>query len=106
MVMERAVKYSEKEGGEKVSHRSLQRALGEMRINMSITEEEVKKIQRPGSILVQTSSVGTPSEKRVKEHMASLHERVKAKKVWLVHQRSKMDRAKRLVSRMEKTLRS
>ena len=104
MVLEKAVKYSEKEGGRKVSYRSLKRALREMKINIPITEEDVEKIQRPESILAQTQSIGMPSEKRVLEHIASLRKSVKAYRDWLVYQRKKMDGTKRLVSRMEKQL--
>jgi argininosuccinate lyase len=104
MVLERAVKYSEKEGAGKVSYRSLKRALHEMKINIPINEQDVKKIQRPESILAQTQSIGMPSEKRVKEHIASLRERVKANRDWLVYQRRRVDKTKRLVSRMEKRL--
>jgi argininosuccinate lyase len=104
MVLEKAVKYSEKEGGRKVSYRSIKRALSEMKIDIPITEQDVKKIQRPESILVQTQSIGMPSEKRVREHIASLRDRVKANRDWLAYQRRKMDKTKRLVSRMEKRL--
>ncbi len=106
MVLERAVKYSEKEGGGKVSYRSLKRALGEMRIDIPITQEDVKKIQRPENILTQASSIGTPSEKRIREHMASLREKVKANRGWLILKRRAIENKKALVSRMEKTLRS
>jgi len=102
MVLEKAVKYSEKEGGGKVSYRSLKRALSEMEINIPITEQDVKKIQRPEGILAQTQSIGMPSEKRVKEQIASLHERVKTNRGWLVYQRRRMDKARGLVAKMEK----
>jgi len=106
MVLEKAVKYSEKEGGGKVSYRSLKRALGEMRINIPITQEDVKKIQRPENILTQTSSIGTPSEKRMKENIASLREKVKTNRGWLIRKKRVIENKKALVLRMEKTLRS
>jgi argininosuccinate lyase len=104
MVLEKAVKYSEEEGEGKISYQSLKRALHEMKINILINEQDVKKIQRPESILAQTQSIGMPSEKRVREHIASLRERVNANRDWLVYQRRRMDKTKRLVSRMEKRL--
>src|SRR4030042_1033007 len=84
MVMEKAVKYSEKEGRGKVSYQSLKKALTEMKVNISITEKDVEKIQRPQRILAQALSTGTPSGKRVKENIASLQKRVKASRDWLV----------------------
>jgi argininosuccinate lyase len=104
MVLEKAVKYSEEEGEGKISYQSLKRALHEMKINILINEQDVKKIQRPESILAQTQSIGMPSEERVREHIASLRERVNANRDWLVYQRRRMDKTKRLVSRMEKRL--
>jgi hypothetical protein len=104
MVMERAVRYSEKEGGEKVSYRSLKRAFGEMRINIPITVEDVKEIQRPERILTQTSSIGMPSEKRMRENIASLREKVKTKRNWLTRKKRVIENSKALVLRMEKML--
>src|SRR4030042_4646355 len=63
MVLEKAVKYSEKEGKGKVSYQSLKRALGEMKIHIRITERNVEETQRTERILPQTFSIGTPSEK-------------------------------------------
>ena len=76
MVVEKAVKYSEKEGKGKVSYQSLKKALAEMKINIPITEQDVEEMQRPERILAQTPSIGTPSEKRVKENIASLQKKV------------------------------
>jgi argininosuccinate lyase len=102
MVLERAVKYSEKEGGKKVSYESLKRGLHEMKINIPIREQDVERVQRPERILTQTSSIGTPSEKRMKEQITSLHERVKANRDWLAYQRRRMDKTRGVVAKMEK----
>src|SRR4030066_1412433 len=45
MVMEKAVKYSEREGKEKVSYQSLVKALAEMKIHIRITERDVEERQ-------------------------------------------------------------
>jgi argininosuccinate lyase len=104
MVMENAVKYSEKEGGEKVSYRSLKRALDAMRINLLIKEEDVKKIQRPERILTQASSIGMPSEKRIKENIASLRGKAKTDRDWLIRKKRVIENSRALVLRMEKAL--
>ena len=104
MVMEKAVKYSEKEGEGKVSYQSLKKALAEMKINISITEQDVEKMQRPERLLVQTLSIGTPSEKRVKENIASLQKKVQANRDWLIHKRKGIEKAKALIFKMEKQL--
>jgi Cdc6-like AAA superfamily ATPase len=97
MVVEKAVKYSERERSGKVSYQSLKRALSEMEIDIPIFEQEVEEIQRPEKMV-------TPPEKRVRENLESLREKVKANEDWLINERRKVERAKGLVSKMEKRL--
>jgi argininosuccinate lyase len=104
MVMEKAVKYSEKEGRGKVSYRSFEKALAEMKVNVSITARDVETMQRPERILAQALSIGAPSEKRVKENIASLQKRAQANKNWLIQKRKGIEKAKTLIFKMEKQL--
>ncbi len=104
MVMEKAVKYSEKEGKRKVSYQSLKKALAEMKVSLSMTEKDVERMQRPERILAQAVSVGTPSEKRVKENVTSLQKRVQANKKWLIQKRKAIEKARALIFKMEKEL--
>ncbi|HXX33797.1 MAG TPA: argininosuccinate lyase [Thermodesulfobacteriota bacterium] len=106
MVVERAVKYSENERKGKVTYQSLKKALAEMKINVSVTEQDVERNQRPERILAQTPSVGTPSERRIKENIASLQKRVRVNKDWLLQRRIGIEKAKSLVSKLEKQLSS
>jgi Cdc6-like AAA superfamily ATPase len=106
MVMEKAVKYSEKEGRGKVSYQSLEKALTEMKVDILIKEKDVEKMQRPERILAQALSIGTPSEKRVKENIASLQEKVQADKNWLIRKRKGIEKARALIFKMEKELSS
>jgi hypothetical protein len=102
MVVEKAVKYSEQEGKDKVSYQGLKKALGEMEIDILITLKEVDGIQRPGRILTRVPSIGTPSEKRTRKNMISLRAKVKTGRVWLIHKKRMIERANALVLRMEK----
>jgi argininosuccinate lyase len=104
LVVERAVKYSDREGKEKVSYACLKRALAEMKIDLSIKDQEVEKVQRPERILTQARSFGMPSEKRVQENIASLQERMKAGRIWLIQKKRKIEKTKALVEKMEKEL--
>ena len=104
MAVERAVKYSEKEGEGKISFESLKKALAEMRINIPVNEEDVEAMQRPERILAQAQSVGTPSDKRVKENIASLQKKVKGHKDWLIHKRTGIEKAKALTFKTERQL--
>jgi len=104
MAVERAVKYSEEEGEGKISFESLKKALAEMKINIPVNEEDVEEMQRPERILAQAQSVGTPSDKRVKENIASLQKKVKGHKDWLIHKRMGIEKAKALIFKTEKQL--
>ncbi len=104
MAMERAVKYSEKEGKGKVSFQSLKKALVEMKIDIRIKEKEMEEIQKPERILSQTQSIGAPSEKRVKEHIVSLQKKVRTGRDWVIQKRKGIEKAKSLIFRMEKQL--
>jgi argininosuccinate lyase len=97
MVMEKAVKYSEKEGAGKVSYPSLKKALSEMNVNLLVTAKNLHKIQSPEEALSGT-------EKRVKEHQASLLKKVKDARGWVIQKRSEIEKAKAMVSKMEKLL--
>ncbi|MEW6375014.1 MAG: argininosuccinate lyase [Thermodesulfobacteriota bacterium] len=96
MVMEKAVKYSDQKMG-RVSYQSLEKALGELKINIPITEEDVEEIQKPEKIWAH-------HEKGMKENILSLQKRVKADKEWLTGRRRKIEKTKTLVSKMEKDL--
>ncbi len=104
MILERAVKYSEKEGKEEVSFRSLKKALTEMKVHLSVKEKDVERMQRPEKILTQILSVGAPSEKRIRENMKSLEQKVRTHKDWLLHQRKGIEKSKALMFKMEKQL--
>jgi hypothetical protein len=75
-----------------------------MEIEVPITEKDVKKIQRPESILALARSFGMVSEKRVREHIASLRKKTGLSRNWLMEQRRRQDRTKRLVLNMENRL--
>ncbi|HUL30040.1 MAG TPA: argininosuccinate lyase [Thermodesulfobacteriota bacterium] len=106
IVMEKAVKYSEKEGKGKVSYQSLKKALAEMEIDIPITQGDVERMQRPETILARALSIGTPLERRVKENIVSLQKKVQAKRNWLALKKRGIKGAKDRLFRMEKELSS
>jgi len=104
MVVEKAVKYSDREGEEKVSYSCLKKALSEMEINLLITEKDVEEVQRPQMILAQNQSIGMPSEKGMRENISSLRMKVKTNRDWLVQKKRKVEKTKALVEKMEEEL--
>ena len=101
-VMEKAVKYSEREGRDSVSYGSLKRALEEMKVRILLREQEMEEIQEPARLLARDLSIGAPSEKRIKENILSLRERNKANRRWVVGERKRIEKAKALLLKMEK----
>ena len=103
-VVEKAVRYSEMEGLEEVSHDSLKRALQEMRIEVSVRKKDVENVQRPEGWLARAQSIGMPSEKRVQEGIASLNRRLGGARKVLTTRKRGIEKAKELLSKMERTL--
>ena len=104
MVVEKAVKYSEREGKEKISYQSLKKAVDEMKIKIDISEQDVGKVQKPERILTRIRSIGTPSEKGTRENITSLLKRTKTSRGWLTSKRRKIGEIKELLLKMEKEL--
>jgi argininosuccinate lyase len=104
MAMERAVRYSEEEGKENVTYGSLKKALREMKIDLPIREEDVKNLQSPDRLLSQVRGFGMPSERSVKANILSLRKRIKTQRSWLTLRRREIERARALISRMERGL--
>jgi argininosuccinate lyase len=99
MVVEKAVKYSERSGEGNVSYQSLKQALSEMKLNIPMTKQEVEKIQDPKWILTFPQAIGTPLEKSIRENILSLRKKIKADKEWLIKRRKQIEKAKDLVSK-------
>jgi argininosuccinate lyase len=102
MAMEKAVKYSEREGKREVSFRGLERALKEMKIDLPIREEDIRKIQRPERILSKNLSTGSPSQKRMMENILTLSKRTNHHRGWLMNRKRGIEKAKAFVMEMEK----
>jgi argininosuccinate lyase len=102
--VERAVRYSEEEGLEEVSQGSLKRALQEMKIDAPIRKKDVENVQRPEGWLARAQSIGMPSDKRVLEGIASLNRRLSSTRDVLATRKKGIEKAKELLSKMERTL--
>jgi argininosuccinate lyase len=104
MVMEKGVKYSEEEGKDRVSYEGLKRALEEMDIDLSLSAEQVEKAQKPAEALSHVRSLGTPSERRIGENIASLRRRSRVSRNWTNRQKKGLEKARELMDRMEADL--
>ncbi len=103
-IVERAVKYSEREGEGRVSFRSLKKVLEEMKIHLPISEREIEEIQSSERVLFESMTVGTPSTKRVLETLRSLRERVRQGQAWVKRKRGRIEKAMKTMEKMEKQI--
>ena len=103
-IVERAVKYSEREGEGRVSFRSLKKVLEEMKIRLPISEREIEEIQSSERVLFESMTVGTPSTKRVLETLRSLRERVRQGQAWVKRKRGRIEKAMKTMEKMEKQI--
>ncbi len=97
IIVEKAVKYSDREGKEQVSYQSLKKALAEAKIDIPITEKETERIQKPEEIVFRM-------KREVEKNIRSLRDRLKADRDWVIRKRRKIQKAKELTSKMEKEL--
>ena len=103
-VMEKAVKGSEVEKEGKVTYRSLERVLREMKIKIPITPEEVDHRQAPHSILDQPFVIGMPSKRGVQGNLQSLRGRIKSGTARLLQMRKGIQKARALTQKAERQL--
>ncbi len=103
-VVEKAVKYSEKEGNEEVSYQALKKALSESGLDLPISKREIEQIQSPERVLSQPSPIGAPSRKRIEENYLSLRERGKRVRKWVIEKKRKLEKAKEMFKEMRKQI--
>jgi len=103
-VVEKAVKYSERENQREVSYPSLQRALRETKIHIAVNEQEVTEKQRPEVIFNQEALVGNASTKGISENLAILRRNIRKHRAELTRIRGKIEDAKTSILRMERQL--
>ena len=101
-VVEKAVKGSEVEKEGKVTYRSLERVLREMKIKIPITPGEVDQRQAPQSILDQPFVTGMPSKRGVQGNLLSLRARIKHGRARLIRMRKGIQKARALTMKAER----
>jgi hypothetical protein len=98
------VKGSEVEKEGKVTYRSLERVLREMKIKIPITPREVDLRQAPQSILEQPFVIGMPSKRGVQGDLLSLRARIKHGGARLLRMRKGIQKARALTMKAERQL--
>jgi argininosuccinate lyase len=104
VVVEKAVKYSEREVNEKITFKALKQALKEMKIKVKIKERDVEECQVPERVLKERKTKGGPSPEVLKGEVAGFQKALKLHKEWLKLKVSQVERAQAEVRKIVKSL--
>jgi argininosuccinate lyase len=102
--VERAVKYSESEGADKISLSALERALKDERIAVSGNQEFIESAQDPKILVGLRKTTGGSSPERLKESISNLDRSKNVLLKWVSAKRNRLSSAESLLRRQEKTL--
>jgi len=104
VVVERAVKYSEKEGSEKITFKALKHALKEMKVKIKIKERDVEECQVPERILRGRKVKGGPSPDELKSEIKQFQKALKLHREWLKRKVDQVEHAQAEVKKIVKSL--
>ena len=102
--MEKAVKYSEAEGADRVSLAALKRALQEEGLSLKIDAQIVAAAQEPKAIVSGRKAIGGTSPQALKKNIQSLQRSTQILRRWLAQKKKQESMAKNLLVQMAKDL--
>jgi len=104
IAVEKAVKYAEKEGGEKITAGALRSALREEKITLKFQEEEIEQCQVPACVLRERKTKGGPSPRVLKGEIARFEGAVQRYRDWLKEKIAKVEKARAELRKMVNSL--
>lgn len=104
VVVEKAVKYSEKEGSEKITFKALKQALNGMKLKVKIKEREVEGCQVPERVLKERKTKGGPSPDAVRGEIKQFQKVLQRHRDWVKGKISQVEQAQAEVRRIVKSL--
>lgn len=102
--VEKAVRYSEEEGKDKISMKAFERALKEEKISFPQGEGWFGKIQEPAKLVALRRVLGGPSPAALQESIFFLDQAKDSMAAWLSEKRKKILSAESLLRKKEKAL--
>jgi argininosuccinate lyase len=102
--VERAVKYSEAEGADKILLGAFERALKEEKIAVAADPGFIDSAQDPKNVVNLRKAIGGPSPASLQESISSLERSRKALQKWVTTARGKISAAQSLLLKYEKDL--
>jgi argininosuccinate lyase len=100
VTVEKAVKYSEREGAEKITFKALKQALSEMKIKVKIKEKEVLECQVPERVLKERKAKGGPSPEAVRDEIKQFQKVLQQHKEWLKEKVAQVKKAQAEVKKI------
>jgi len=104
VAVEKAVKYSEAAGADRVSFPSLQRALNEEGLNLKVNERSVRAAQEPKDIVRRRKAIGGTSPQGVQKNILSVSHQIQLVSRYLAQKKDQQSVAKRRLVREEQNL--
>jgi argininosuccinate lyase len=104
VAMEKAVKYSENEGQEKVSFPSLKRAFREADLDYPLNEKMMVEVQEPAVIVSRRKAVGGTAPEALQKNILSLTRFEQNLQRWLSQTRKQQSLARTRLAEMEGSL--
>ena len=104
IIVEKAVKYSERGRSEKITFDSLKQALSEMKIKLTIKEKDVQGCQIPERILKERKTKGGPSPHVLKGEVKRFQKVLQRHRDWLKRKVDQVEEARSEVRKIIKSL--
>jgi len=102
--VERAVRYSEAEGADKISLSAFEQALKEEKISASGDQEFIDRAQNPKILVGLRKATGGSSPEGLKENIFNLDRSKKALLKWVSAKRNRISSAEAFLKKQEKAL--
>jgi argininosuccinate lyase len=104
VAVEKAVKYSEAEGGEQISPSALQRSLQEEGLNLKMEQRFIPMAQDPKLIVSRRKAIGGTSLQALGRNITSLTHSLQVSSRWLAQKKKQQAMAKTRLAEMERDL--
>lgn len=104
VAVEKAVKYSEAEGGEQISPSALQRSLQEEGLRLKMEQRFIPMAQDPKLIVSRRKAIGGTSFQALGRNITSLTHSLQVSSQWLAQRRKQQAMAKTRMGEMERDL--
>lgn len=102
--VEKAVRYSEQNGGTVISEQDLRKALKEEKVDFKFRDKYLSEAQQHPRVISRRKGIGGPSLKALRHHYEKLSKFMEFTKKWYSRRKKEHELAKRMLGSREKAL--